>query len=291
MSEAVPRPAAAVAGYTGVVWVSGSDTVSFLDGLLSQNIAAIPVGGVQRALLLAPNGKLRSPLWVLRGSEAIGLATDAGVVEVVAGDLARFRIRVDVAIAVEARPVWEIWGSDSGAVVPQAVGPGGWVDQPVVVGQLAFRHSPLGRYLVIGDVGEVPVASPQQVAAWRLEVGEPVMGVDLDDHTIPQEAFDLTDAVDFSKGCYLGQELVARIDTRGHVNRRLAALVLPELPGTLPAEIRTGDQVVGTVTSAAWSVATGAAIGLGMVRRIVPDTAAVVVAGIRGRLAPIPVLP
>jgi len=292
MYESVLRTGAAtVAGYTGVVWVIGPDAVSFLDGLLSQNIAAMQVGTVQRSLLLAPTGKLRAALWVLRGDGAVGLAADARVTETVAQDLSRFKVRVDVAISVETRPVWEIWGPDAIAAAPAPVTPGTWVEESVLVGSLGFRHSGLGRVLVIGDPGPLPQASAAEVAAFRLEVGEPIMGLDLDYKTIPQEAFELSDAVDFTKGCYLGQELVARIDSRGHVNRRLACVLLPDVPTTLPVEVVAADRVIGLLTSAAWSVGSNAAIGLALIRVEAADGAAVAVAGQRGTIVAIPVLP
>lgn len=292
MSESVLRTGAAtVAGYTGVVWVTGPDAVPFLDGLLSQNIAAMQVGRVRRSLLLAPTGKLRAPLWVLRGDETVGLAADAGVTETVAQDLSRFKVRVDVAISVEARPVWEIWGPAAIAVAPVPVAPGTWVEESVLVGALGFRQSRLGRVLVIGDPGPLPQASAGEVAAFRLEVGEPIMGLDLNDKTIPQEAFELSDAVDFTKGCYLGQELVARIDSRGHVNRRLAGVLLPEVPTSLPIDVVATDRVVGSLTSAAWSAGLDAAIGLALIRVEAADGAAVMVAGQSGTIVGIPALP
>ncbi len=88
--------------------------------------------------------------------------------------------------------------------------------------------------------------------ALRIEAGVPRQGSDLDGTTIPQEAFLERDAVSFTKGCFLGQELVCRIDTRGHVNRYLRRLTATE--GDRPplgAEIVAGDKVVGTVTSSA----------------------------------------
>lgn len=292
MSDSALRTgAAAVAGYTGVVWVTGSDVVTFLDGLLSQNIAAMQVGSVRRSLLLAPTGKLRAPLWVLRGERSVALAADARVVDTVAHDLTRFKLRVDVVISVEPRPVWEIWGPRAAAVAPLAVAAATWVEQPAVVGSLAFRHSTLGRILVVGEPGPVPRATADEIAAVRLEVGEPIMGVDLDDRTIPQEAFELSDSVDFAKGCYLGQELVARIDSRGHVNRRLAGVLLPKLPEVLPAEVTADDRVVGSVTSAAWSSALGAAVGLALVRVEAGDDTTVTVAGRPCRVVAVPALP
>ena len=97
------------------------------------------------------------------------------------------------------------------------------------------------------------------------------MGADLDDSVIPQEAFLELDAVSFTKGCFIGQELVCRIDSRGHVNRFLRHVVPADSDVTLPlgAEIVVGEKVVGSVTSSAPGIA------MGFVRREVdPPTSA-----------------
>jgi len=215
--------AVAVAGRVGLIWVTGPDAVTFLGGLLSQNVAAIAPGATGRSLLLAPNGKMRATLFLLRGEDRVGLVCDAGRVGNVVEDLGRFRIRIDVTIELDARPTYEVWGA--APPVDEVPVVGLWTEE---AGRLAFamplaRHK-LPRWVVIGPVPAAPLVDRAEIAVVRIEAGEPEMGVDLDDRTIPQEGVDVADYVDFTKGCYLGQELVARIDSRGHVNRRLAGL-------------------------------------------------------------------
>jgi folate-binding protein YgfZ len=111
--------------------------------------------------------------------------------------------------------------------------------------------------------------------ALRIEAGVPRQGLDTDEKTIPQEAFLELDAVSFDKGCFLGQELVCRIDTRGHVNRHLRKL--GSIEGGRPprgAEIGAGERVVGSVTS---SVVAGELppAALGYVRREIEPPAPV----------------
>ena len=125
----------------------------------------------------------------------------------------------------------------------------------------------LGRYRIrtkveIEQVERAPDPTPEQEAA-RIAAGVPRLGADLDDSVIPQEAFLERDAVSFTKGCFVGQELVCRIDTRGHVNRYLRHLVPADAATVLPtgAEVVAGEKVVGKVTSAAPGIA------LGFVRR------------------------
>jgi folate-binding protein YgfZ len=114
----------------------------------------------------------------------------------------------------------------------------------------------------------VTLGSDAEYEAARIAAGVPRLGRDIDERTIPQEAFLEIDAVSFTKGCFVGQELVCRIDTRGHVNRYLRR-IHAEADISLPvgAEVLVGDRVVGNVTSAAGSDA------LAMVRReIEPPT-------------------
>lgn len=132
--------------------------------------------------------------------------------------------------------------------------------------------------------------SPAMVEMVRIEHGEAVGGIDLDDKVIPQEAIDTAAAVDFTKGCYLGQELVARIDSRGHVNRRLIGFVFAG--GAQPpagSDIVHEDRVVGRLTSVTPSEQLGGTIGLGMLRTEVGAEAAITAGEICGRVCELPI--
>ncbi len=275
---ALRRRAAFLTAWHDVVWVRGPDAVSFLDGLLSQSLGSMVPGDVAPSLLLSPQGKLRAPHTALRGEGEVGLVTDAGVGDVAAGDLSRFKIRVEVTIEHETRPAITVIGPHSAAVVRETAGidPGeGWQRQDeVVVAAVPFRHVDLGRFVVLGVDGDRLAGAGAVRAGWaagdavRIEAGEPVMGVDIDEGTIPQEAGLVAGAVDFTKGCYLGQELVARIDSRGHVNRHLRGVVMTSNVIPPPgAEILAEERVVGAVTSVAESLEVRAPVALALVRR------------------------
>jgi folate-binding protein YgfZ len=137
----------------------------------------------------------------------------------------------------------------------------------------------LARYRIRTQVEiEAVATAPEPTAAEeaaRIAAGIPRLGRELDQSVIPQEAFLDRDAVSFTKGCFVGQELVCRIDTRGHVNRYLRHLVPADPDRVLPvgAPITVGDKEVGQVTSAAPGVA------LGFVRREVEPASVVRVDG------------
>jgi folate-binding protein YgfZ len=259
-----------------LVWVRGPDALSFLDGLLSQDLAGIPEGGVARSLLLEPRGKLASVLWVLRGgSEELGLAADPGMGGDLAGDLARFRFRVDAELVPAGEPAVEVWGPEAEAVLEGAglPAPEGWAR----AGESVVAAIPLGglpRYLVAGvpaeDLeghGARPVGTVAATTV-RIEAGEPRMGIDVGRDTIPQESGLVEAAVSLTKGCFLGQELVARIDSRGRVNRHLRGVTVAE--NVIPPEgavLHAGGGEVGTLTSVGESLVLRAPVALAMVRR------------------------
>ncbi len=259
-----------------MVVAEGPDAVRFLEDLLSQEVAALPVGEVARSLLLGPQGKLRALLWLLRGEDRVAMIADAGVAQTVLDDLSQYKIRVKLSLRLDERPMVDLIGPDSEHVLARAglTVPPGWHDDE---GFLVAR-APLGphpRFFVAGEGAMERLSTAGAVAAgllgWRavrVEAGEPVMGVDVDERTIPQEAGVVEETVSFTKGCYLGQELVARIDSRGHVNRLLRGVVIET--NVLPPEgagLWMDDRQVGAITSVAESLTVRAPVGLALVRR------------------------
>ena len=272
---ALRQAAGLVSGMRRLVWVTGPDAVAFLDGLISQAVGPMTEGAVARSLLLEPRGKLRAAMWVWRGQERVGLLTDSARLDDVVEDLTRYRFRVDAHIAVDERPVLELWGPGSAAVLSAAglPAPDGWsAEGNAFVGSMPLDG--LARYAAVGadrdalvEAGAVPAGLLASTAV-RIEGGEPAVGVDVDESTIPQEAGLVEGAVSFTKGCYLGQELVARIDSRGRVNRHLRGIEMAAnaLPPT-GAIVRLREDDVGVLTSVAESLTVRAPIGLAVIRR------------------------
>ncbi|HSJ34015.1 MAG TPA: glycine cleavage T C-terminal barrel domain-containing protein [Acidimicrobiia bacterium] len=267
--RAARSEAGQVAGLYDLLWFSGPDAISFLESLLSQNIQAQEPGTVRRSFLLGPRGKITALLWVLRDTDRVGLVTDTGYGQVVADTLSRYRIRVKVEVEPEARPLTTVVG-------PESPAPEGWADSDGVL----IAALPLGgntRSLTTAEPNLRPVGGIAWTAV-RVEAGEPVMGVDVDEGTIPQETGLVPEAVDFTKGCFLGQELVARIDSRGHVNQRLMGVIVTT--NVIPpsgAEIVAEDKTVGKLTSPTESLTLRSPVGLALIRREVEAGAAVTV--------------
>jgi folate-binding protein YgfZ len=236
----------------------GPEAATFLQGQLSQDLLTLPDGNSAWSWVLAPTGKVDALVRVSRLAEDSWLLdTDAGWGEALLTRLSRFKLRTKVAL--EVRP-WQVLGLRGGAAT--AHHPAG-----VVV-------TPWPRFDGVDVIGERlsppdgwPVMPAAEYEAVRIAAGLPKMGAELTDKTIPAETDLIELTVNFSKGCYTGQELVARIDSRGgNVARHLRGLLLPEGvgPGT---ELTDGDgRAAGTVTSVAVSASLGP-IGLGYVRR------------------------
>lgn len=256
----------------GLFWAVGPDAISFLQGIVSQDIKGLSPGQAARSFLLQPRGKLDALLWVLRDADRVGIVTDATHQGVAIASLSRWRLRVDVEFHEDRRPVLDVWGPSDR--VPGASG--GWRDgQGTLVAEL--RAQPVRRRIIAGrnppqmeQLGTVPI-DRAAVDAFRVEAGEPRMGIDVDGRTIPQETGLVPEAVSFTKGCFLGQELVARIDSRGRVNRHLRAIRMlgPAVPPP-GARVSHGAKVVGELTTVAASPVHQAPIALALIRREAP---------------------
>jgi folate-binding protein YgfZ len=263
----------------GFALVSGPDAVSFLQALISADLDAVTDGEGAHSLLLSPQGKLDVDFRLLRVGDELWLDCDPGLADQLVASLNRFRIRVDATVTDRSPDFGMV--SCFGRVSPEL--PAALHAHVAVDGARAVRTR--WGFDVIGPRDAVARATAARSGggalvgetayeAWRIEQGIPVQPLDIDASTIPQEAMLEQDAVSFTKGCFLGQELVCRIDSRGHVNRFLRRVAA--IQGDWPergAEIVVDGKVVGTLTSVAPAeVPTGA---LGYVRREVDPPAPV----------------
>jgi folate-binding protein YgfZ len=250
------------------VRAAGPDVNSFLQGQLSQDVLGLGVGASTWALLLQPQGKVTAFLRVLRvGDEEVVLETDAGFGPAVIERLNRFKLRVQCDLDVLAWRCIAVRGPRAHELVPEGV----VADWPGLPGRDLVGESPA----VPAGVTECGMDAFEAV---RIEAGIPLMGRELDESTIPAEAGVVDMSVSFTKGCYTGQELVARIDSRGgNVPRRLRGLVLADGPAPVDATVQADGKEVGRLTSVAFSPGLDATVALAYVRRAVDPPADVVV--------------
>jgi folate-binding protein YgfZ len=223
-----------------VVTVIGPDAGRYLQGQLSQEVVALPDGASTWSLLLQPTGKVDAWLRVHRVSdEEYVLDLDAGWGDTLVTRLNRFLLRTKAEISAPATRSFLATRSGAGSAVVSGglvvAGPGvGGFDEPAP------------------DTASAALA-PELYERYRIAHGVPAMGAELTTDTIPAEAGQwLIDAsVSFTKGCYTGQELVARIDSRGgNVPRPVRLLVVAgEIPVAVGAPVSVDGDPVGTVTS------------------------------------------
>ena len=264
----------------GVLAVAGPDAEDFLQGQLSQDVAALAEGQSAWSLILQPQGRIDAFVRVTRqAADRFVLDTD-GPLDQVVTRLRRFMLRTDV----EIEPLdWQCIAVRGPGAADAAVS--GEIVAPV----------PTGGIDVLGPSpqvpGDVPTVGPEALEAHRIRAGFPRMGIDIDDRTIPAEAEVVPFTVSFTKGCFTGQELVARMDSRGGKAPRYLRLLVAEgraaLSGGDPIASVDGDDI-GTVTSAAWDAITGTTVALGYIKRAVEMPAEVQVADSRVQASAVP---
>jgi tRNA-modifying protein YgfZ len=285
----------------GKLALSGSDAVDFLNGQVTNELAGIAPGEGRYAAFLTHKGKMLGDLRVLaRGDGATDeLLLDTERVALQAlFDMIR-RYKVGYAVELHKRTLesalFSLIGPASRGVASSAAGHEAAELPDFEHGNRAARIAEREVLLVGTEAGGVDVllAASDRERVWsalceagalpvaheaaetlRVERGVPRFGLDMDESTIPQEAGINERAVSFTKGCYVGQETVARLHYRGKPNRHLRGLRLA--PGSISsgAEIRLGERVVGTLGSSVESPALGP-IGLALVRREVEPGATV----------------
>ena len=252
-----------------LVVVEGPDATTFLQSLVSQDLDGIAVGASGHSLFLQPQGKLLVDFYAVHVEpDTWWCVCEGGYGPPLASGLRRFKIRVklditEVAVAALALRGVEPPAGEAGLVAVAVDWPG--VSAFDVVG-------PEDSIERLRSTIDVPSLDADGYERARIEAGVSRQGLDTDDRTIPQEAGLEQVAVSFTKGCFVGQELVCRIDSRGHVNRNLRRLRASGSHLTQGVAVAFDGRDVGEVTSAAGDVA------LAMIRREV-DAGACVDAG------------
>jgi len=271
-----------VPGTRDVLAVSGGDAVTFLQGQLSADVAQLADGGSSWAFLLQPTGKLGFWLRATRQGDRVLLDVDAGLGEGVAARLRRFLLRVDATV--------ELLDWDSATLVGDdgVAGESGVAAAGALGGELVLprtRRTPHGpRHVVVDVLGPAGTLTlpdgaggPDDLADALVPEGWPSAAEMVED-TIPAELgqWVVDQSVSFTKGCYTGQELVARVDSRGAETPYRLRVVVGDPGG--PA-VSPGDRVeyLGEDRGVVTSVATvaGAPVALARVHRSVPDEAGV----------------
>ena len=279
------------------VVVSGADRASFLQGLLTNDVVSVKAGQGCYAAYLTAQGRMIADLHVYELGDVMLLTLHRDVKETVMVKLDQVIFSEDVQLGdvTDTFAQMAVVGPQAAAIVATllpvaaetlvALGEHGnlrtsWLESPAIIAHAddigapgfdLFIESPQGdalkRALIAAGAVEV---DPATADAIRIESGVPLFHRDMDEETIPLEAGIESRAISFSKGCYVGQEVIIRVLHRGHgrVARRLVGLRFEgdrvPVAGTA---IRAGDREIGEVTSSAYSPALRRPIALGYVHR------------------------
>jgi folate-binding protein YgfZ len=229
--------------------VAGPDACSYLQRMVSNDVEVLAVNEAVPALLLTAKARVIAPLVVLRRADDDFLVlTEPALGDAVRGVLTRMRLRARTEIEPEEHRSVLLFREDGGFAT----------------------DFPGAREVLDSDLE--PTLEPDELERRRIEAGVPRWGHELDDRILPAEAGLEQTHISFTKGCYPGQEPIARLHYRGKANRGLRVLELPDLP-EYDAELVLDGKVVGRVTSAARRP-DGSVVGLAYVRAEVPDDAA-----------------
>lgn len=303
--------------------VEGPKAVEALNGLVTNDVSQLAVGMGQHAVALTPKGKVVCDMYIVRISETRFMLMVPRQCAPAWLDLARKYINPRLAKVADESEQWATWmlyGANAPTAMAALRGPSdpaddkasGLAEWPVWSHGLwdigpanvrIIRAPVLGSlpgFVIVADLRDADVVRarleastrrPASRAVWnlaRIEGGRPEFGVDMDENTIPQEAnLDTLGAISFTKGCYTGQETVARVHFRGHVNRHLRGLMAA---APLPQHARVFDATgkdVGDVRSTALSPRLGP-IAMAMIRREVTPGSTVTVDGQEASVVELP---
>lgn len=289
--------------HRGVIAVSGPDRLTWLNTLTSQLLTDLPTGTVTEALVLSPGGHVEQHMGVTEVGDTTYLDTESATseslltylrmmifwskVEVAKTELAQLRV-----VGPNTADVLTAAGTTSGLPNPGAAirSAGGGFVRRVPAGIELF----LPRTALANTAAALMAAGARPAGSWaaealRIPTRTPRLGVDTDDRTIPNEVNWLTTAVHLNKGCYRGQETVARVNNLGRPPRRLVLLNIDgsadRLPETGSPVTTAQGRVVGRVGSVAHHHEDGP-IALALVKRALPEGVALLADGVDAAVDP-----
>jgi len=270
--------------------VTGADRIKFLQNYCTADINRLaPFSGTE-AFITDVKGKVLGHVFIYCGEESLAIETAPGGAETLLPHLERYTLADDVQLqdVSEGWKFFHIGGPKAAEILQTLTGdepPQTYLD--FLIGHIGDAQVALGRGGAIDPRGFTLCCSSEQAEAvaaslaeagmqpceadvlqiLRVEAGVPAYGIDITDANLPQEANRNEQAISFTKGCYLGQETVARLDALGHVNKLLVGVkfVGPAVPEA-GAELKAADKPVGKVTSAVFSPRLDAPLALAYVR-------------------------
>ncbi len=257
--------------HRAVITVTGDDRLRWLDSMTSQQLVGLGAGESTEALLLNPTGRIEHALKVLDDGVATWLLVERGEAAALVAwlDSMRFMMRVEVADRSEEYATVGTFGSGPAALAAEPNGvPVIWADPWASVSQGGHQYAGTAEHpgaqwswrewiverARLAELADIPAAGMLAFEALRIAAWRPRFGTEVDERSIPHELDWLRTAVHLAKGCYRGQETVAKVHNLGHPPRRMTLLHLDGSESILPGpgdEVTLDGTVVGTITSSA----------------------------------------
>ena len=276
----------------GRLLISGSEAVMFLNGLITNDMKTLAVNSWMAAVFPNVQGRLLAAVRILHLPDGFLIDTERATLETVTQLLSRFTLAGDFRLTelTGRTAMLSLQGKNSAAIMRQAFGEAaGMLErQKVFTSQLEddsnlnvmrATHTAEDGFDLFIDTNQFPAVRDSLITAGaeslgaetletlRIEAGIPLYGVDMNETNVVTET-NLDDAVSFTKGCYIGQEIIARIKYRGHVAKKLTGVIL-DGEAVLESGARilsTDDQDIGRVTSATFSPQLDRTIAMGYVK-------------------------
>ena len=288
--------------------VAGSGALTCLQGLLTNDLVAPGDGSLVYGAMLTPKGMIVFDTWVFRDGESFTMVT-AGSARAAAAELFRRALPPRLAKVTDLtdshRAAWLL-----GAAAPERLAR--TIDAPIAQAARASRAGPGDALLLAGGTATAPFTAlliapaerleeiaggfaggrattgeAQDLAAAAILAGWPSLGREIDEKTLPQEVrYDEIGGVSYTKGCYTGQETVARIHFRGRVNRSLRGLSVEGPEPLTERPLMLAEKEIGVARSAL--LLEDRVLALGQVRREVENGAEVIVSGRKAVVVPLP---
>ncbi len=284
--------------HRGVLRVDGPDRLSWLHSLTTQQLEDLEPGDSTETLVLSPKGHIEHALHLVDDGTTCWITVEPGTTADLLGwlDRMRFMLRVEV---VDVTSEWAVAAEPVSSLSPPPAGPPSWTDPWPAVRAGSTSYSGSGSHPAEGlwqvrevlvpraELEEVMATAESATGLWafealRVEARRPRLGFETDHRTIPHEVDWLRTAVHLQKGCYRGQETVARVHNLGKPPRRLVLLHLDGSEVQLPghgAEVRLADRAVGHVTTSVRHHELGP-VALAVIKRNVPVADTLTVDGV-----------
>lgn len=276
----------------GRIRVTGSEAVMFLNGLITNDIKTATADRWLPAVFPTVQGRLIGAVRILRTDSGFLIDTEAASHEAILKTISRFTLAGDFRVSdvTSETALLTVQGKRAGEVVREVLGSTDFVPATHTA-EVGFdllieadKSAAITQQLI--DAG-AQLVSLETAETLRIEAGIPLHGVDMDETNVVLET-NLDDAISYTKGCYLGQEIIVRIKHRGHVAKKLTGMKF-ENPVAAGGAVVSADKEIGRITSVTYSPKLASTIALGYVRyEYLPAGTAVKVGDTAGTVTDLP---